>query len=160
MSLKPVFGDGVANYACEILDACFGLKSPGTLLKRFYSLKSIHDWCIEFKTSDWLPMTETMAWEYVRWLKMESAPATKAASFIESCRFSRFVVGVDGTNTVESSFRVKGASNQMKAAKRPWRPADLLTVTEVLKLREVLESEETSRSRSCVLWTHVALALW
>ena len=130
------------SYAHEILDACFGLKSPGTLLKRYYSLKSFHDWCIEFRTSAWLPMTETLAWEYVRWLKSTSAPPTKATSFMEACRFCWFVVGVDGSNLVESSFRIKGASNQMKAAKRPWRPADLLTVHEVLKLHEVLESEQ------------------
>ncbi len=134
--------DQLAPYACEVLDACFGLKSPGTLLKRFYSLKSYHDWCIAFRTAEWLPMTEPMAWEYVRWLKSESAPATKAASFMEFCRFCWFVVGVDGASLVQSSFRIKGASNQMRAAKRPWRPADLLSVEEVLKLHEILESEE------------------
>ena len=134
--------DDLASYAKEILDACFGLKSPGTLLKRYYSLKSYHDWCVSFKTDAWIPMTETLAWEYVRWLKTSSAPATKATSFMEACRFCWFVVGVEGANLVESSFRVKGASNQMKASKRPWRPADLLTVQEVLKLHEVLESEE------------------
>ena len=71
---------------------------------------------------------------YVRWLKAVAAPATKARSFMEACRFCCFVIGVEGSNLVESSFRVRGASNQMKALKRPWRPADLLTVQEVLKL--------------------------
>lgn len=52
------------SYAKEILDACFGLKSPGTFLKRYYSLKSFHDWCVQFKTDAWLPMTEGLAWEY------------------------------------------------------------------------------------------------
>ena len=69
----------------------------------------------------------------VRWLKAVAAPATKATSFMEACRFRCFVIGVEGSNLVES--------NQMKALKRPWRPADLLTVQEVLKLHEVLESE-------------------
>lgn len=52
---------------------------------------------------------------------------------MEACRFCCFVIGVEGSNLVES--------NQMKALKRPWRPADLLTVQEVLKLHEMLESE-------------------
>ena len=134
--------EDISSYGREILDACFGLKSPGTLLKRYYSMKNFHVWCLEFKAEEWLPMTEKLAWEYVRWLKATSAPATKATSFLESCRFCWFVIGVDGTNTVESSFRVKGVANQMRAAKRPWRPADLLTVAEVLKLHEVLESED------------------
>ncbi len=151
--------DHLVPYACEILDACFGLKSPGTLLKRFYSLKSYHDWCIAFRTAEWLPMTEPMAWEYVRWLKSESAPATKATSFMEACRFCWFVVGVDGTNLVQSSFRIKGASNQMRATKRPWRPADLLSVEEVLKLHEMLESEER-HVVDRIFCGHMLHALW
>ncbi len=152
--------DEVSAYGREILDACFGLKSPGTLLKRYYSMKSFHTWCIEFKTEQWLPMTETLAWEYVRWLKATSAPATKASSFLESCRFCWFVVGVDGANTVESSFRVKGVSNQMRAAKRPWRPADLLTVAEVLKLHEDFRVGRSTCGGSPVLWSHAASTLW
>ena len=42
--------DHLDSYGKEILDACFGLKSPGTFLKRYYSLKSFHDWCVQFKT--------------------------------------------------------------------------------------------------------------
>lgn len=104
-------------------------------------MKSFRDWCLEFVTDKWLPLTEPLAWDYVRWLKANSAPATKATSFMEACRFCWFVLGVEGANLVESSFRVKGASNQMKATKRPWRPADLLTVREVLRLHEVLEAD-------------------
>lgn len=143
--------DALDGYAHEVLDACFGLKSPGTLLKRYYSLKSFHDWCIEFKTSAWLPMTETLAWDYVRWLKSASVPPTKATSFMEACRFCWFVV--DGSNLVESSFRIKGASNQMKAAKRPWRPADLLTVQEVLKLHASLSPTRGTRWTGCFVVT-------
>ena len=45
---------------------------------------------------------------------------------------------MEGASEAEQSLRVKGISSQMRAAKRPWRPADLLTVEEVLVLHKVL----------------------
>lgn len=127
------------EYALEVLDASFSLKSPGTLLKRYYSIKGYHDWCLDVKAVEWLPMTEFLAWEYVRHLKSSQAAPTRAASFIEGCRFCWYILGVGGANAIESSLRVKGMSAQLKVTKRPWMPADCLTVTEVETLHHCLD---------------------
>lgn len=134
--------DTVHEIALEILDACFALKSPGTLYKRYYGLKGFFDWHRRWFGLDWLPMTEGKAWSYVKNLKESAAPATKASAFIEACRFSWYILGLDGTGDVESSLRVRGVSAQMKAKKRPWSPADVLSILEVRKLRSVLSDEK------------------
>ena len=130
--------DNVHEIALEILDACFALKSPGTLYKRYYGLKSYYDWHCKRWGLDWLPMTEGKAWAYVKFLKESAAPPTKACTFIEACRFSWYILGLDGTGEVESSLRVRGVSAQMKIKKRPWSPADVLTILEVKKLHSIL----------------------
>ena len=40
--------------------------------------------------------------------------------------------------------RIKGISAQMKASKKPWRPADLFSMDEVLKLHSILENTSIS----------------
>lgn len=133
------------DYAMEILDASFSLKSPNTLLKRFYSIKGFYEWCKEVQKVDWLPMTEFLAWEYVKYLKSSQAAPTRASSFMESCRFCWYILGVDGSNAIESSLRVKGMTAQMKVTKRPWMPADCLTVSEVEELHRCLEDDTKHR---------------
>lgn len=129
------------DYAFEVLDASFSLKSPNTLLKRFYSIKGFYDWCLDIQKVDWLPMTEFLAWEYVRYLKNSQAAPTRAATFMEGCRFCWYILGVDGSNAIETSLRVKGMTAQMKVTKRPWLPADCLTVSEVEELHRFLEDD-------------------
>ena len=123
-----------SDYAAEVLDASFSLKSPNTLLKRYYSVKGYHDWCKDIKGVDWLPMTEFLAWEYVRYLKSSQAAPTRAASFMEGCRFCWYILGVDGADAIETSLGVKGMTAQLKVTKRPWLTADVLTVAEVENL--------------------------
>ena len=147
------------EYALEVLDASFSLKSPGTLLKRYYSVKGYHDWCTGVKEVDWLPMTEFLAWEYVRHLKSSQAAPTRASSFMEGCRFCWYILGVDGANAIETSLRVKGMSAQLKATKRPWLPADCLTVAEVESLHHCLE-DSTRRVVDRLLAGHLLHLLY
>ena len=46
---------------------------------------------------------------------------------------------MDGADAIETSLRVKGMTAQLKVTKRPWLPADVLTVTEVETLHRCLE---------------------
>ena len=121
----------------EIVDASFGVKSPGTLMKRHYSIKSFAEWCTT-RNQDWLPLSEKNAWLYVRNLREVEAPATKAVSFIEACRFVHHVLGVHGAGEIECSLRVRGLASQLHLGKAPWKPADLLTVSEVAILHQLL----------------------
>ena len=129
--------DTVAQCAWQILDAIFAVKSAGTLLRRLHALQSYEQWCVSTVGEHWIPVSERRVWNYVQWLQQTNAAATKASSLL-ALRFSWFLFGVEGASEAEQSLRVKGISSQMRAAKRPWRPADLLTVEEVLVLHKVL----------------------
>lgn len=137
--LEEAPGDHYDSYGVEVVDACFGLKSPGTLQKRLYALRSFSEWCSDHLGVPWLPLTESHAWQYIRHLKSIGAPATKAATFMEAVRFGWYIVGLDGGDEVQASLRSRGLSAQLFAAKRPWKPADLLTTEEILKLHSFLE---------------------
>ena len=134
--------DTIADVGKELLDACFSLKSPGTLWKRLYGIKGFYSWHIDNVGADWLPMQESAACGYVKFLRDNKAPPTKASTFLESCRFAWYILGVDGAGDIESSLRIKGISAQMKSKKRAWQPASLLTLAEVKKLHKVLEDTE------------------
>ena len=123
--------DTVVECALEILNATFAVKSAGTLFRRLYAVQAYEDWCVEHLNKHWLPVTEFDVWTYVKWLQKTEAPATKAGSLVEALRFSWYLLGVHGADLAESSLRIKGVSSQMRSMKRPWRPAGLLTVSEV-----------------------------
>ena len=131
----------VAEYGKEVVDAFFGVKSPNTLLKRYYSVNSFVEWCMLEMDSAWLPLDEKLVWMYVRHLKLSQAPPTKPASFLESLRFCWFVLGTDGGQEVLASFRVRGLSAQMFSRKKEWQPADILTVDEVKRIHAFMDSE-------------------
>jgi len=131
--------DSVNDCALNILDAVFSVKSPGTLCRRMYSLQAYEQWCVDHHAEHWLPVSELRVWQYVQWLKSSKAAPTKASSLLEALRFSWFLLGVSGADEAEKSLRVKGISAQLKASKRPWRPADVFTLQEVLKLHSILE---------------------
>lgn len=50
-----------AEYGKEVIDACFGVKSPNTLIKRYCSVNSFVEWCADEHDSDWLPLDERLA---------------------------------------------------------------------------------------------------
>ena len=111
--------DTVVQCAHKILDAVFAVKSPGTLMRRLYSIQSFEEWCVEKFNEHWLPVTEFRAWQYVCFLKDSNAAPTKAGSFLEALRFSWYLLGVEGSGECERSLRIKGISSQMRASKKP-----------------------------------------
>lgn len=98
-------------------------------------MQAHEQWCQDTAGEHWIPVTERRVWQYVQHLQATNAAPTKAASLLEALRFSWFLLGVDGAGESEK----KGILQQMRALKLPWRPADLLTVEEVLILHKTLE---------------------
>lgn len=136
--------DTVNEVALQILDAVFAVKSPGTLYRRLYSLQSYEQWCVETFSEHWIPVSEMRVWQYTKWLQSTNAAPTKAGSFLEALRFAWFLLGVHWADEAQHSLRVKGQSAQMKPTKKPWRPADLLRLDEVVRLHSILEGEQYS----------------
>lgn len=130
--------DDISGYARAVIDASFAVKSANTLQKRLYAMRSFRSWCEEQGKLTWLPIKERDAWEYVRYLDYHEAAPTKASSFVEACRFCWYILGLSGCDAVEHSLRVRGLTSQLHCRKRPWRPADVLTTAEVMRLHAVL----------------------
>ena len=125
---------GLANvykYGLELLDAIFGLKSPNTLLKRLCTIKLFNQWLMREYTETWLPISEQRVWAYIRSLRETKAPASRAVSLLESIRFCHFTMRVDGAQEALDSLRVKGLAAQLFASRKPWRPSDVLTISDV-----------------------------
>ena len=140
----------VFETAVEILDATFGLKSPGTLMKRAHSIQQFANWHGSVLNTVWLPVDEQNVWKFVKQLQLCAAPPTRASSLLEALRFAWFILGVTGANTAEESLRVKGICAQMKAKKRAWRPASILTVKEVVILHKLLENKTAALGDRCI----------
>ena len=139
-ALSEAKHDDFDQYGLSVLDACFAFKSPGTL-KRFYALNTYCDWLQSLGFVDLFPFSERRAWSYLLHLKESKAPPTRSSSFMERLRFCHHVLAMDGADLASDSVRMQGLSAQLHSDKRPWRPADPLTVTEVLCLRKLLLDE-------------------
>ena len=147
------------TYLKSVVNATFLLKSPGTLLKRYYAIRAFVFWMHDRHSRPWLPMLEIDAWSYVRSLAKDGAAATKGNSFLEAARFCHFVLGITGADNVVASLRVKGLSAQLWVTKRPWQPASVLTVDEVLKLHSYL-MDETNNAVDRLFVGHLLLLLY
>lgn len=134
--------DGINVVGQDIVDACFALKSPNTLLKRYYALKTFIGWTIQQDAGCWLPIKENVVWSYLRFLRSSGAAATKASSLLEAIRFGHFVLRLDGASEVLESLRIRGLAAQMFVTKKPWRPASPLSVQEVVHLHRMLQNAE------------------
>ena len=134
------------KYRCgiETIDASLGVKSPNTVMKRFYSVKTYNTWVIRQSGKSWLPLEEKMVWSYFKALRAEKAPATRATSLLEALRFCHFVFKTEGCEETLASLRVRGLAAQLYACKRPWKPADPLTVSDVQFLHKAMEDEKRS----------------
>eukprot|EP00435_Cladocopium_sp_Y103_P033182 s3258_g8.t1 len=119
------------KYGMETLDAIFGLKSPNTLLKRLCAIKLFNRWLIMEYSETWIPFDEQRVWAYMRHLRESKAPASRAVSLLESIRFCHFTMKIDGAQSVLESLRVKGLASQLYANKKPWRPSDVLSFSDV-----------------------------
>lgn len=123
--------NNVLEVAREILPAVFGLKSPGALPKRLYAIQVFEAWCVDKRNSHWcLCRTNwygSMPSIFKRLQLLRRGP--------EALRFSWYLLGVHGSDEAERSLGVKGMAARLRAAKRPWQPADVLKLEEVRTLR-------------------------
>ena len=144
--LKDVTG----NEATEILSACFGVKSPATLLKRASAMKRFISWFDKTEAANEigaraLPLEEGAVWEYFLYLREQRVQQgrgfTTAASFLEAVRFAKFTFELQGTEQVLASRRLQGFAAIQRREKGPTRQAPGLELEHMKRLHEVLESD-------------------
>eukprot|EP00435_Cladocopium_sp_Y103_P012682 s3129_g3.t1 len=164
--------DSTGAEACVILRACFGVKSPSTLLKRASAFKKFFTWfdknqaCQEMNRFP-LPLDETVVWEYFLHLKQQRERDTRGytipSSFLEAVRFAKFTLDLSGTDAILCSRRLLGFSALEKKAKGPTNQAPGLEPEHIRRLHEVLHTAGNNIDRlgaGCFLICLYGRARW
>ena len=114
---RDLRSDPSGDQAGETLKACFGTKSPNTLLKRASALRRYYKWhsarCVEVGVFvDPIPLEEHDVWAYFQFLRAERHTAgrglTSPGAFLETIRFCKFTVGLRGVDDILTSGRLLG----------------------------------------------------
>ena len=108
--------DVTGSNAFETLKACFGIKSPQTLLKRASSLKRYFRWHSELRADaaelelSPLPFVEQDVWSFFHWLRNNRRETnrgfTNASAFLETVRFMKFTLELRDPDVVLLSRRL------------------------------------------------------
>lgn len=144
--------------ALKALQAAFGVKSPGTLIKRADSMIHFVNWHRNTYGEVAFPLVEMDVWFYICHLEETNAGKTKAAGFLQALNFSRFVLDMEGVAEALSS-RVRGKASQVFAQKKEWRPAPLLTVQEVRLIHSFMDDSRNSLLER-IFAAHVLFAIY
>eukprot|EP00435_Cladocopium_sp_Y103_P055737 s2737_g18.t1 len=141
--------DHTGTEAFTILKACFGVKSPATLLKRSSAFKKFVAWfdkqsmATESRAKPF-PLDEVVVWHYFLWLKEQREQASKGftvpTSFLEAVRFAKFTLDLTGTDTVLGSRRLLGFAALERQAMGPTRQAPGMELEHLKRLHEILAS--------------------
>ena len=123
--------DSSGAAAFETLKACFGVKSPTTILKRVASFKKFFSWlaCAGPPPESPLDLQESDVWDYFNWLRERRIEAghgfTVCSTFLEAVPFAKFVAELHGADRILNSARLLGFSWEKKL-KGPTRQAPSL----------------------------------
>ena len=140
--------DATGVQATECLKAAFGVKSPSTLLKRAGAMKKFIRW---HDTSGYgtdtgtvaFPIEEEAVWEYFLAMKQQRQENqrgfTVQTSFLETIRFAKFTLALEGTDKILSSRRLLGFAAIEKRDKGPTRQAPGLELVHMKQLHSILE---------------------
>ena len=141
--------DTTGTDAAKILKACFGTKSPSTLLKRASAFRKFIRWHeisgygAEHGTSAF-PLEEPAVWEYFQHLHEDRVVCkvgyTVPTAFLEAVRFSKFTLDLYDAELILGSRRLLGMAAIAKRDKGPTRQAEGLEIEHVKRLHEVLNS--------------------
>ena len=167
-----LLSDSTGLEAVEILRACFGVKSPSTLIKRANAFRQFISWHFKcgfgtLNNAQALPLSEQAVWEYfhyLRDLRLENKRGyTVPSSFLEAVRFGKFTLGLKFTDTILQSRRLLGFAAIERRDKGPSRQAPGLEVEHVKRLHAVLREGSNDIDRlgaGCFLICLYSRARW
>lgn len=139
--------DPSGKEATESLRACFGTKSPSTVLKRAATMKKFVTWHYEEFESRGVfvspfPLTEQDVWAFFLHLRDERVRTSKGfttpATFLETVRFCKFTVGLQGCDAILQSGRLLGFAAIERREKGPTKQAPILELVHLRRLHEIL----------------------
>lgn len=164
--------DPTGGDANETVRAAFGTKSHSTLLKRAGTMRRFLHWYQD--TSDTrgpcacaFPLLEHDIWEYFKFLRTsrinEGKGFTTPATFLETVRFAKHTIDLEGCDDVLSSRRLLGFAAIEKRSKGPTRQAPALELEHMQRLHSILNSDASDIDRlgaGCMLLCIYARARW
>ena len=165
-------GDPSGMTACETLRSAYGTKSHTTLLKRAGTLKRYVLWHwnhfgVQEGRSGVFPVSEADVWEFFKFLRgarFEGGKGfTAPSTFLETIRFAKFTVDLQGSSEVLESRRLQGFAAIEKKAKGPTRQAPPLELERLQRLQAVLKGDSNEVDRlgaGCMLVCVYARARW
>ena len=154
---KDMQKDATGACAYETLKACFGIKSPQTLLKRASSLRRYFKWHSEIRDDAQfvelcpLPFVEQDVWDFFHWLRKNRIQTnrgfTNAPAFLETVRFMKFTRELRSSDVVLLSRRLLGFGSIERMQKGPTRQAAPLELVHLQRLHDVLQSADCLTDR-------------
>ena len=130
----------------HIIKDTFAEKSTATLCKRACSLLLFCRWARPLTDSALFPFSEGLVYEYLRFLRREKAPATRAQSLLEAIAFSVGLLEIKQMEVVMSP-RVRGSSHELWSGKRILRPRDPFTKEMVATLENLTVNHADLQTR-------------
>ena len=106
------------NYVNGIIQDTVAKKATGTLLKRAGSIMRFVVWHRSSSKEPTWPVTEVMAYDYVKHLHEQRKGVTAASAFVEALKFCQYVFQIDGCSDVTSSSRIAGAAHAQFVSKQ------------------------------------------
>ena len=170
--VKTLQRDHTGEEAFIILKACFGAKSPATLLKRSCAFRRYVAWFNKHAYADQqesrpFPLDEVCVWEYFLWLRIQRNASGKGftvpASFLEAVRFAKFTLDLFGTDSVLGSRRLLGFAALERQAMGPTRQAPGMQIEHLRRLHDILNSDANRIDRlgaGCFLLCTYGRARW
>ena len=148
----------------QIFSDVFSAKSTNTLLKRSGSLWRYAVWLTEQGLLSPFSQGESLLYKYVCHLRHTNAGATAASSFVESMNFADALLGFTQVDLkLAISARVKGAAHSQFMTKRKRKPAEVLTVEEVMCLEDAVlnhDKEHCQLIAATLLYCFYSVARW
>ena len=129
----------------DLVADTFGTRADSTLARRGVSLHMFVRWLRRNGGTDQL-ISEELVYAYLRDMRHEGAPATRAQSFLEALRFANGLIGLAFASDLFSA-RVRGAAARAFSGLRPRKPAVPLSVATVKRLEGLVSTASSATSR-------------
>ena len=133
-------------------------RATSTLLQRAYQMLAFIRWASPLGVGSAFPVTEAVAYQYIRWLRAVKAAPSRATSFIQALSLSNHLLDITGGGSIKSA-RVLGAAEDQWMRKRVRRPRDPLTKGMLSVLEDLVFSHKDRRTRIFVGFV-VAMVHW
>ena len=119
----------------KVVEDTLADKATSTIQARMSAMLLFVKWALQHVPDEQvLPMSEEVAYTYLRMLLENNGPPTRGNSFLQGWNFCVYFIGFDDPFRLATSRRCKGAAHSLYLRKRPLCRKAVLTVVMVMVL--------------------------